>query len=135
MHRAERSRETSRATRALRMSDLRFCRRHRNTRCLSVKREFQCTRFNAIVKHSRGAVQINVVDISWFTTGVLECETHRACGFVAVFGESNAMISIARRAVTGNFRVDARITSFCVTQFLENINPRAFAENNSGSIE
>ena len=80
-------------------------------------------------------MQINVVDIFWFTTGILECETHRARGFVAVLSKSNAMISIARRAVTGNFRIDARITSFCVTQIFENVDPRTFAENNSGSIE
>src|SRR5215510_8312800 len=44
VHRAERSAQTGRATRALRMSDLRLRRGHRDARGVAVKRPFQRAR-------------------------------------------------------------------------------------------
>src|SRR6185436_10007245 len=78
MHRAERRRYPCRATRALRMSDLRLRCRHRNPRRLPVKRELQGARLNSIVEQGGRAVEVYVVEIFRLATGVFEREAHRA---------------------------------------------------------
>src|SRR5690349_4629258 len=97
MHGAERSGQPRSATRALRMTDLRLRRRHRNARRLPIKRSLQGTRLDSIVEQSRGAVQVYIVNIFWFAAGVYERKMHSARGFVTIFSESHAMIRVARR--------------------------------------
>src|ERR1044072_1754166 len=134
MHRAKRCSESGGATRALRMTDLRLRRRHRNAPRISVKSELQRACLNSIVEQSRGAVQIHVVNILWLTAGILERQSHRTRGLITVFGETNAMIRIARGAVADNFRIDVCATIERVLQLFEDVHPRAFAEHHSGSI-
>src|ERR1051325_5655876 len=116
------------------MSDLRLRRRHRNARGVAVKRGFQSTGLDAIVEDGRGAVQVNVVNVLWLAASILERQTHRARRFIAVFSQTNAMICIASSAVAGYLRVNLRAAIGRVFEVLEDVNPRAFAKHDSGSI-
>src|SRR6185369_16233552 len=116
------------------MSDLRLRCRHRNPRRLPVKRELQGARLNSIVEQGGRAVEVYVVEIFRLATSVFEREAHRACWLVTIFGESHAMIRVARRAIADHFSVNLRAAIQRMPQLFKDINPRAFAKNDSGSI-
>src|ERR1051325_8331 len=102
------------------MSDLRLSCRHRNARGVAVERTLQRTRLDAIVQNRRRAVQVNVVDVLRFATGIFERESHRARGFVAIFGQTDAMIRVASSTVTEYLRINVRAAIPRVFELFQN---------------
>ena len=72
-------------------------------------------------------MQVHVIDVFWFASGILERDTHRARGLITIFGETHSMISIARCAVTRDLRIDLRAAIGCVFEIFEYVDPRALA--------
>ena len=60
----------------------------------AVKRQLQGVRFNAIVEHRRGAVQIHVIDVARLNAGIRHCQRHCAGRLVAAFLKTDAMKGI-----------------------------------------
>src|SRR5439155_8985767 len=70
-----------------------------------------------------GSVRVDVIDRPGLDARVLDGAAHDAHGAVSVLGGRRDVKGVARRAVTGDLRVDARPAPFRVAQLLQDHDP------------
>ncbi len=64
-----------------------------------------CFCFRDITKRCRGAMNVNIIDVSWFNSGILDCQFHYACCSEAIGMRRCEVESIGTHTASDNFGI------------------------------
>ena len=86
------------------------------------------------VRHGRGAVGVDIVDVACREAGTLQRHGHAAECAVAVFRRRGDVEGVARETIADDFGIDLGAASLGVFQFFEHDDARALAHDETVAV-